>query len=43
MDEEEDEQEVAGSQRRTKRYRPIAEIYLATARLARFGLRNKKE
>ncbi|CAL5073054.1 unnamed protein product [Urochloa decumbens] len=37
-DEEEYEQEVAGSQRRTKRYRPIAEIYRATARFARFSI-----
>ncbi|CAN6218564.1 unnamed protein product [Urochloa humidicola] len=37
-DDEGDEQEVAGSQRRTKRYRPIAEIYRATARFARFSI-----
>jgi hypothetical protein len=36
---DEDEQEVPGSQRRTKRYRTIAEIYRATARFARFSIK----
>ncbi|OEL19256.1 hypothetical protein BAE44_0019723 [Dichanthelium oligosanthes] len=42
-DEEEDEHEVAGSQRRMKRCRPIAEIYHATARFATFAIKNKKK
>lgn len=40
--EEEDEQEVAGSPRRIKRWRPIAEIYRATPRIGRRSVKNKE-
>ncbi|KAM3277190.1 hypothetical protein ACQJBY_045183 [Aegilops geniculata] len=42
--EEEEEQEVAGSQRRAKRYRLIAEIYAATEDIGgRSGRKNRKD
>jgi hypothetical protein len=41
--EEDEEQEVAGTQRRVKRYRLIAEIYAATEEIGgRPGRKNKK-
>jgi hypothetical protein len=40
--EEDEEQEVAGSQRRVKRYRLIAEIYAATGEIGRRGGRSRK-
>ncbi|GJM99399.1 hypothetical protein PR202_ga16493 [Eleusine coracana subsp. coracana] len=39
---EEDEQEVAGSPRRIKRWRPIAEIYRSTQRIGRRSVKNKE-
>jgi hypothetical protein len=42
-DEEEDKQEVLGSQRKQKHYRSIAEIYCAIDRFVRYNPRNKKE
>ena len=42
--EEDEEQEVAGSQRRGKRYRLIAEIYAATEEIGgRSGRKNRKD
>ncbi|XP_062194328.1 uncharacterized protein LOC133897573 [Phragmites australis] len=41
--EDEDEQEVPGMQRRTKRCRPIAEIYRATQRIGRCSLKKNEE
>ncbi|KAL6601353.1 hypothetical protein ACP70R_044573 [Stipagrostis hirtigluma subsp. patula] len=42
-EEVDDEQELPGSPRKTRRYRPIAEIYRATGRIARWSLKKNKE